>query len=88
MYSRLRSRRTRTYCSPIPADWMRRHGIELIQPSVMMDRLLTDFPGKFREAHHLCIELSASKDEETVLNQLEKATDPSTAAKIRQVVTP
>lgn len=70
-----------------PADWMRRHGIELVQPSAMISRLLTDFPGEFREAHRLCVELSASKDEETVLNHLGKATDPATAAEVRRFVT-
>lgn len=71
-----------------PAEWMGRQGIELVQPSVMIARLLTDFPSEFREAHSLCVELSASEDEETVLNQLEKATDPFTAAKVRRFVRP
>lgn len=69
-----------------PAEWMTRQGIELVHPSAMITRLLTDFPREFREAHYLCVDLSASEDEETVLNQLEKATDPLTAAKVRSFV--
>ena len=71
-----------------PAEWMTRKGIELVHPSAMITRLLTDFPSEFREAHYLCVELSASEDEETVLNQLEKATDPFAAAKVRRFVRP
>ena len=51
-----------------PAEWMTRKGIELVQPSAMITRLLTEYPREFREAHFLCVDLSASKDEETVLN--------------------
>lgn len=71
-----------------PADWMEHRGIKLAQPSFMIDQLLTDFPKEFRQAHRLCVELSASTDTVIVLNQLEKATDPGTAAKVRRLVTP
>lgn len=71
-----------------PAEWMGCQGIDLVQPSAMITRLLTDFPSEFREAHYLCVELSASEDEETVLNQLEKAAAPFTAAKVRRFVRP
>lgn len=71
-----------------PAEWMGRQGIDLVQPSAMITRLLTEYPREFREAHFLCVDLSASEDEETVLNQLEKATDPFTAAKVRRFVRP
>ena len=71
-----------------PAEWMTRKGIELVHPSAMITRLLTDFPSEFREAHFLCVDLSTSEDEETVLNQLEKTTDPFTAAKVRRFVRP
>ena len=71
-----------------PAEWMTRKGIDLVQSSAMITRLLADFPREFREAHSLCVELSASKDGETVLSQLEKATSPGTAAKVRRFVRP
>ncbi len=71
-----------------PAEWMTRKGIDLVQSSAMITRLLADFPREFREAHFLCVELSASKDGETVLSQLEKATSPGTAAKVRRFVRP
>ena len=36
-----------------PAEWMGRQGIDLVQPSAMITRLLTEYPREFREAHSL-----------------------------------
>ena len=69
-----------------PSEWMRLRGVALVDAETMILTLIAESPERFLRAHALVVRLSASRDQETVLRQLEKATTPNTVAMVRAML--
>jgi predicted nucleic acid-binding protein len=68
-----------------PHDWMREHGIELLNAGELLTRLARSFPDQMRGAHEKTVYYSP-KPEPEVLATLEKIVGTTTAAVVRRML--